>query len=145
MHKTGTVGLVGRMGPVIAMDWIRMDKSGLSNSWDWKSVKDIEGWNEPSEEGHYYANVWNRNGGVLDLGCGLGRHSILFASHGLKVTAFDSSEYAVDELRKRASDLDLDIRCDVGDMHSLPYDDGSFDHDHIATGTFLHPLPHQRG
>ena len=130
MHKTGTVVLVGRMGPIIAMDWIRMDKSGLSNSWDWESVKDIERWNEPSEEGHHYANVWsrNRNGSVLDLGCGLGRHSILFASHGLKVTAFDSSEYAVDELRKRASELDLDIRCDVGDMHSLPYDDGSFDH-----------------
>ena len=87
-----------------------MDSNGqerIIEPWDWKSVRDIEGWNEPSEEGHYYANVWNRNGGVLDLGCGLGRHSILFASHGLKVTAFDSSEYAVDELRKRASDLIL--------------------------------------
>ena len=29
---------------------------------------------------------------------------------------------------RRASDRDLDIECDVGDMHTLPYKDGSFDH-----------------
>ena len=106
-----------------------MGPEGLSNSWDWESVDD-DGWYDPSEEGYYYANRWGKNGDirVLDLGCGLGRYAMLFAEHGLKVTAFDSSEYAIEHLRRKAEELDLEIGCDIGDMHSLPYTDGSFDH-----------------
>ena len=99
----------------------------FSNAWDWGSVKDIDGWLEPSEEGHYYCHRWGREGRrrVLDLGCGLGRHSMLFARNGFEVTAVDTSEEAISSLKKRSAGME--IICDVADMHHLPYKDGSFD------------------
>lgn len=35
----------------------------------------------------------------MDLGCGLGRHSVLFAGQGLKTTAVDLSEEAIHFLK----------------------------------------------
>ena len=64
---------------------------------------------------------------ILDLGCGLGRHSILFSKYGFQVSALDSSEEAIDSLQKYSEDNDLEIQCKVGDMHELPYPDDSFD------------------
>jgi len=51
-------------------------------------------------------------GAVLDLGCGPGRHALPLARAGLDVTAIDTSEMLLDELRRRAADegLSLDIR-----------------------------------
>lgn len=51
-------------------------------------------------------------GAVLDLGCGPGRHALPLARAGLDVTAIDTSELLLDELRRRAADegLSLDIR-----------------------------------
>ena len=99
----------------------------LSNAWDWDSVTERDEWSKPSEEGFYYAEKWNRDGRrrVLDLGCGVGRHALLFAEIGLDVTAVDSSEEAISCLKRM--DPDERIVCEVADMHDLPYDDGSFD------------------
>lgn len=55
---------------------------------------------------------------VLDLGCGLGRHAIAFASAGFCVTATDVSETAIAHLNEWAKKLNLPIRtktCDVLD------------------------------
>lgn len=51
-------------------------------------------------------------GAVLDLGCGPGRHALPLARAGLDVTAVDTSERLLDELRRRAADegLSLDVR-----------------------------------
>ena len=61
-----------------------------SKGWDWNLVKSGSEdskriWLEPSEESFYYAEKWKRQGlkSILDLGSGLGRHSILFAKYGL--------------------------------------------------------------
>ncbi len=101
----------------------------MSNSWDWKSVGDRRYWTEPSDEGYYYAEKWKQEGrrSVLDLGCGLGRHSLLFSRYGFDVTALDSSSEAIDQLSEYCKENGLGIKCDTGDMHSLPYGDGSFD------------------
>ena len=99
------------------------------NSWDWESVEKTDYWMTPSAEGHFYMHKWrmeNRRR-VLDIGCGMGRHSILFAENGFHVTAMDTSGYAVSQLRDLADERGLDMRCDVADMVDLPYDDGSFD------------------
>ena len=38
-------------------------------------------------------------GRALDLACGMGRHSLLLASHGWQVTAVDASQAAIDSIR----------------------------------------------
>lgn len=99
------------------------------NSWDWEAVEKTDYWMTPSAEGHFYMNKWKSEGRrrVIDIGCGVGRHSILFAENGFEVTAMDSSGYAVEQLRRYSDEHGLGIRCDVVDMIDMPYDDGSFD------------------
>lgn len=101
----------------------------MSNSWDWDKVSERRYWTEPSDESYYYAEKWKREGRkkILDLGCGLGRHSLLFARYGFQVTALDSSQKAIDHLSRMVEAEGLDIACDVGDMHELPYGNDSFD------------------
>ena len=53
---------------------------------------------------------------ILDLGCGLGRHSIPFAQAGFIVTALDTSLSAIQFLQASARQLNLDIGLLVGDF-----------------------------
>lgn len=46
---------------------------------------------------------------VLDLCCGVGRHSIEFARKGYDVTGVDKTEHYLEEARKKADEEDLDI------------------------------------
>lgn len=101
-----------------------------SSPWDWSMVSDRNTWLVPCEESYYYAHKWkleNRKS-VLDLGCGLGRHSILFAKCGFKVTALDISREAVDYLKKWQKQEEVDILCKTADMlKPLPFADDAFD------------------
>jgi tellurite methyltransferase len=53
---------------------------------------------------------------ILDLGCGLGRHSIAFAQAGFRVTSIDSSITAVQFLQGWTRQLSLDINILLGDF-----------------------------
>ena len=99
-----------------------------SKGWDWESA-DKTIWLDPAEESYYYCKKWQHEGKstILDLGCGLGRHSILFAQHGFAVTAVDISDYAVNQTREKADKLGLDIRTLTCDMAKLPFQGNSFD------------------
>ncbi len=81
-----------------------------SKGWDWQAADDTI-WLDPAEESYYYCEKWKKQGrkSVLDLGCGLGRHSILFAKNGFKVTSADISEYAVKAVEKSAEKEGLNI------------------------------------
>lgn len=70
-----------------------------SKEWNWTEVKE-HFWNFPLEDVYYYVNRWKSKGynKFLDLGCGLGRHSILFAQNGFKTYSFDLSQYRLDEV-----------------------------------------------
>jgi 2-polyprenyl-3-methyl-5-hydroxy-6-metoxy-1,4-benzoquinol methylase len=99
-----------------------------SKEWDWqKEISPI--WLEPCEESYYYCRRWKKAGKktVLDLGCGLGRHSILFAKEGFDVTAVDLSEYAVEHLDSWRTREGLDIKTVCCDMKKLPFQDSAFD------------------
>ncbi len=102
-----------------------------SKEWDWRKLnsKEEEFWLEPSLESYYLVNRWQRldKKDFLDLGCGLGRHTILFAQNGFNTHGFDLSKEAVNDTEKYAKKYDLDIECKIGDMLSLPYEDASFD------------------
>lgn len=65
---------------------------------------------------------------ALDLGCGVGRHALLFARLGLDTTAIDMAEQGIAELRRNAEEEGLTIRTDVAPMTDLPFAEGSFDY-----------------
>ncbi|MFJ6248586.1 MULTISPECIES: GNAT family N-acetyltransferase [unclassified Streptomyces] len=73
---------------------------------------------------------------VLDLGCGPGRSALLLAAEaGAEVTAVDTHEPFLAELRESAAARGLDgadpgsgsVRALRADMRALPFPDGSFD------------------
>ena len=102
-----------------------------SQGWDWKIVKGDfkEVWKNPSIESYYLLNRWlsEDKKDFLDLGCGLGRHSILFGKNHFNVFAFDISEEAIDRTKEWAEEEKLDFDYQVGDMLSLPFKDSSMD------------------
>lgn len=65
---------------------------------------------------------------VLDLGCGIGRHALMFARAGYDVTALDGAPAGLAALQSAAEGEGLSIRIDEGMMTDLPYEDGSFDY-----------------
>jgi 2-polyprenyl-3-methyl-5-hydroxy-6-metoxy-1,4-benzoquinol methylase len=99
-----------------------------SKAWDWEKESGTI-WLEPCEESYFYSNKWKRAGKrtLLDLGCGLGRHSILFAREGFEVTAADLSAAALEHVRKWQAEEGLQIHTVCCDMKELPFDDGAFD------------------
>ena len=64
---------------------------------------------------------------VLDLGCGIGRHAILFAESGFNVTAVDNSQNALDILRGKASEKQLTITCIEGSYAEYIFPENAFD------------------
>lgn len=63
---------------------------------------------------------------VLDVPCGLGRHSLELAARGCKVTGVDLSEESVDEARGEAASRGLGVDFRHSDMRDLPWT-GEFD------------------
>jgi ubiquinone/menaquinone biosynthesis C-methylase UbiE len=64
---------------------------------------------------------------ILDLGCGLGRYSILFAEEGFEVTAVDLSQDGVKYLNEWKNKIGLEILTKVCDMNQLPFTNNVFD------------------
>lgn len=65
---------------------------------------------------------------VLDLGCGVGRHSLLLADAGFDVQAMDGSETGLKVLRQNAAARGLALEVRQGDADSLPFADASLDY-----------------
>lgn len=64
---------------------------------------------------------------VLDLGCGLGRHLLLFAAEGFDAHGVDVSPTAVETCRRRLSDAGLQAKVTQAPMTALQLPRGSFD------------------
>jgi SAM-dependent methyltransferase len=65
---------------------------------------------------------------ALDLGCGVGRHALLFARLGFEVSAVDLAEAGLAEVRRTAGAEGLEIDARVAPMTELPFADGEFDY-----------------
>jgi SAM-dependent methyltransferase len=65
---------------------------------------------------------------ALDLGCGIGRHALLLAAHGLAVDALDGSPAGLAVLRETASARRLEVGLHQGSADALPFADASFDY-----------------
>jgi len=80
---------------------------------------------------------------VLDYGCGLGKWSIHLAQLGAKVSGFDISEAGIQRARDRAAFNGLEVRFDVADASSLPYESESFDRV-FGSGIVHHVIKYER-
>lgn len=99
-----------------------------SKPWDWNKNEN-EYWEVPAEEVVPIVLRWKEKGfkKALDLGCGLGRHSILMAKKGFDVDAFDLSREGLDKFKDKIKNRKLKIKIKFGDMLRLPYREESFD------------------
>lgn len=99
-----------------------------SKGWDWENANQAP-WLKPTEDSYYLANKWKEKGYVhlLDLGSGLGRHSIHFAKQGFQVHVIDISAYGIEHLKSWAAGENLTIGTTAGDILELSYPNGSFD------------------
>ena len=102
-----------------------------SKGWNWEIVEEDKDciWKNPSEYSYWLLNRWKSKGkkNFLDLGCGLGRHSILFGKNDFNVSCFDISQNAIDRTKEWAIKENLNLNYNVGDMLSLRYEDNSMD------------------
>ena len=102
-----------------------------SKAWQWEIVREDQAaiWKNPSVESYYLLNRWlnQEKKTFLDLGCGLGRHTILFAKNNFDTYAFDLSAEAIKRTKEWADSFDLKVDYQVGDMLNLPYQDDQFD------------------
>lgn len=59
------------------------------------------------------------------LGCGVGRHPLIFARQGFNVTAIDMAQAGIDELLRIAEAAGLSINTRVSAMTELPFANGA--------------------
>ncbi|MEA2066878.1 MAG: class I SAM-dependent methyltransferase [Thermotogota bacterium] len=100
----------------------------MNKWWNWNRVKE-DIWNRPSEDVYYLLHRWKEKGykRFLDLGCGMGRHSIFFAENGFQVTGYDLSESGLRILKESVEENNLNIDIVKGDITSLPFDNEIYD------------------
>ncbi|WP_121958358.1 class I SAM-dependent methyltransferase [Petrotoga sp. 9PWA.NaAc.5.4] len=100
----------------------------LRGIWDWNRIND-DRWLSPASVVYALAVRWkNQNKHyILDLGCGLGRNSLYFYEQGFKVAAIDGAQSAIDRLKEVCEQKKYIIDIRLEDMHSLPFDNESFD------------------
>lgn len=65
---------------------------------------------------------------VLDLGCGIGRHALLFAEQGFAVEAVDGAAIGLDFARAEAVARGLQLSLRQADADRLPFSSESFDY-----------------
>lgn len=99
-----------------------------SKAWNW-NIADLTYWQEAAAEVYPLIYRWKNQNLLrfLDLGCGVGRHALLFAANGFQVTASDLSKEGIEKLKETAKNRRLEIITCVADMIKLPFPDESFD------------------
>ncbi|OKZ78101.1 MAG: hypothetical protein BHW01_02555 [Clostridium sp. 27_14] len=102
-----------------------------SKPWEWSKLNE-EGqkkWKEPSIESYYLINRWKKQNkkDFLDIGCGLGRHTIQFAKKGFNVNSIDLSEEAIKTTKEWLEKEGLKANVKKSDMIQLPYKKESID------------------
>ena len=101
---------------------IREIYDGMASWWKWTGIADaILGMNRLRAK--QFRNV---SGHVLDVGCGTGEN-FPYLPRAKSLTAVDLSPAMVEQARKRAKRMGLDILVEVVDAAALPFDNNSFD------------------
>jgi tellurite methyltransferase len=95
----------------------------------WKEERNWQFWNQPSEQilSLVKAIDTTRVKDVLDLGCGIGRHAVYLAEAGFDVTALDSSEEALNFLKKTVTEKRVKLKVVQADYCQDVFEADSFD------------------
>lgn len=64
---------------------------------------------------------------VLDIGCGMGRHTLYLAARGFEVTATDNAPSALSVCKKQLAEAGLQAELVECDMAELPFPEKHFD------------------
>lgn len=96
--------------------------------WDWEKINN-DYWIIPDQYVYYLVNRWSglNSKSLLDLGCGIGRHSKLFAENDFDVTAVDFSKTALEYIEKFSAADNLNIKTVLSDITSLDLNNDMFD------------------
>ena len=84
-----------------------------------KNVKDLH----PYKESNFFLYLLDKKSSILDLGCGSGRDSKIFADKGYKVMGIDLSRKMIETCNKLVKNADFKVM----DMMKLNFKDDSFD------------------
>lgn len=100
--------------------------------WDetWKTETGRARWSEPDPWVADVVPLLRGRGArrTLDLGCGPGRHALLFARAGFESFGLDASAGAIEYAAKAADEAGAKLELTHGDLITLPYRDAFFDH-----------------
>ena len=101
---------------------------------DWKKAyrKGVPHWAKDREPTAFAADFIgvlsdSKAASVLEVGCGNGRDSILFAQNDIEVTAVDIAPEAIEMGKAAAEKAGVEVDFRVAEATKLPFDDGSFD------------------
>lgn len=99
----------------------------MSTEWDklYKNRNFIS--KAPLEKIIYFAEKHKDKKIVLDLGCGIGKHSVFLTQQGFNVEGIDISSEAISKAKAWSFEIDLDINYFVSDIFSMSYFNNTFD------------------
>lgn len=88
------------------------------------------GWITPDPRIESIVPELNRRGvrRILDLGCGVGRHALMFAEAGFDVSGLDASKAGLAFCGQMAEERGVELNLKAGSMTRLPYDPNTFDY-----------------
>lgn len=113
------------------MDRTQFIIGAVETGWDsyWRSDANRGYWEKPDDSVVQVVQELDRSRikEVLDLGCGIGRHTILFAQSGFNVTALDSSAEALAALTHQLHEKTLHAKLVQCDYLRATFPTASFD------------------
>jgi len=110
---------------------MKTDTAHIAWNERWATPEEHGEWVVPDPGVHDFAEDLARQKGsirALDLGCGIGRHALLFARLGFETFAVDMAEAGLSQLQQSAAAEGLRIETQKVPMTELPFPDHHFDY-----------------